>query len=221
MASRQRFWYDEIGTFHLANLRPFSLWKALQAGADSSPPGYHVILQLVKILPGDPLVTLRLPSILGYLLSLLAVYWFASRKLPAIAGVAAVLLITLSPFRAYALEARSYSLLVGFLAISAVLWQRIDEKRFMTPLFALFLALAVSCHYLAVVAVSSFGVAELTWTFLSRRIRWWVWAACLLATFPFCGFSTPSSIPGYFRSELLVAIQMGHGRLNLFVLPGP
>jgi uncharacterized membrane protein len=186
MASRKLFWFDEIYTFHLSNLHPFSfLWRALKAGADSSPPGYYLLLQFAKILPGDPLVTLRLPSILGYLLSLLGVYWFARRKLPAIAGVAVVLLITLSPFRAYALEARCYALLVGFLAISAVLCQRIGEKRFITPLFAVFLGLAVSCHYLAVVAVSCFGVAELTWTLLARRIRWGVWAACLLATSPF------------------------------------
>jgi len=96
-----------------------------------------------------------------------------------------VFLITLSPFRGYAVEARSYALLVGFLAISAVLWQRISEKRFMIPLLALFLTLAVSSHHLAVVAISSFAIAELVWTLLSRRIRWGVWAACLLATCPF------------------------------------
>jgi hypothetical protein len=135
--------------------------------------------------PGDPHVTLRLPSILGYILSLLGVYWFARKRLPLSAGLAAVVLITLSPFRWYALEARPYALLTGFLAISAVLWQRIGEKRFMTPLFALFLALSVSCHYYAVVAISSFCIAELTWTILSRRIRWGVWAACLAATCPF------------------------------------
>ena len=121
----------------------------------------------------------------GYILSLLGVYWFARKRLPVSAGLAAVLLITLSPFRGYALEARSYSLLVGLLAMSAVLWQRIDENRFMTPLLALFLTLAVSSHHLAVVALSSFGIAELAWSLQSRRIRWEVWAAYLLATCPF------------------------------------
>jgi hypothetical protein len=149
------------------------------------PPGYYVLVQLASTLPGDPLVTLRLPSIVGYLLSLVGVYWFAQRTLSAFAGLAAVFFIALSPFRAYAVEARSYALLVGFLAISAVLWQRIDEKRFMTPLFAVFLTLAVSSHHLAVIALASFGIAELTRTILSRRIRWGVWAACLLAMSPF------------------------------------
>jgi hypothetical protein len=185
-ASGKIFWYDELLTFHVSSIQPFSLlWKALQAGADGMPPGYYVIVQLARMLPGDPHVTLRLPSIFGYILTLLGVYLFTRKRLPELAGLIAVVLITLSPFRAYALEARSYSLLVGFLAISAVLWQRIDEKRFMIPLFALFLTLAVSCHYLAVVTISCFGIAELTWTILSRRIRWGVWAACVLATTPF------------------------------------
>ena len=191
-ANNRLFWYDELLTFHISNLHPFSLlWRALQAGVDGMPPGYYVLVQLARLLPGDPHVTLRLPSILGYILSLLGVYWFARKRLPVSAGLTAVFLITLSPFRGYAVEARSYALLVGFLAISAVLWQRINEKRFMTPLLALFLTLAVSSHHLAVVAISSFGIAELVWTLLSRRIRWGVWAACLLATCPFV-MSLPS-----------------------------
>ncbi len=185
-ARRKLFWYDELVTFHVSSLQPISLlWSALKTGVDAMPPGYYVIVQLARMFPGDPHVTLRLPSILGYILCLLGVYWFARKRLPVSAGLAAVVLITLSPFREYAVEARSYSLLVGLLAISAVFWQRIDEKRFMTPLFALFLTLAVSSHYFAVVAISFFGIAELTWTILSRRIRWGVWAACLLATCPF------------------------------------
>ena len=185
-AGGKLFWYDELLTFHISRLRPFSLlWRALQTGVDGSPVGYYVMVRLAGMLPGDPHITLRLPSIVGYLLTLLSVYWFARRRMPATAGLAAVLLITLSPFREYAVEARPYSLLVGFLGISAVLWQKIDENRFVTPLFALFLTLAVSSHYLAVVAVSCFGTAELARTLLSRQMRWGVWAGCLFASCPF------------------------------------
>jgi len=185
-ASKRLFWYDELYTLHVSGLQPFAFyWRALKAGIDSMPLGYHLLVRIARTFPGDPLVTLRLPSIVGYLMTLLGVYWFARKRLPAFAGLAAVFSTTLSPFRAYAIEARSYALIVGSLAIAAVLWQRIDEKRFMTPLFALFLTLAVSVHYLAVVAVAPFGMAELTWTLRSRRIRWRVWASCVLATCPF------------------------------------
>jgi hypothetical protein len=185
-ASKSLFWYDEIVTFHISALQPVSLLlRALKAGADAQPIGFYLIARAANMLPGDPLVTLRLPSIIGYLMTLLGVYWFVRKKMRAIAGLAAVLLIALSPLSVFALDARPYALMVGFFAISAVLWQRIDERRFMTPLFALFLTLAVSCHAYAVVAISFFAIAELTWTLMSRRIRWGVWAGCLLATAPF------------------------------------
>jgi Dolichyl-phosphate-mannose-protein mannosyltransferase len=180
------FWYDELVTFRVSALSPFAwFWRALAAGVDGMPPGYYLIVKLSRMLPGDPLVTLRLPSILGYLLCLLGVYLFIIKRLPAVAGLVAVLFITLSPFRAYALEARSYSLLVGLLAISVVCWQRIGETRFMTPLFALFLMLAVSCHYLAIFTILSIAGGELAYSLQSRRIRWRVWAACLAASGPF------------------------------------
>ena len=185
-ASQKLFWYDELVTLHISSLQPLSLlWRALQAGADGTPPGYYVFVQLARLFPVDPHVALRAPSVLGYILTLLGVYWFIRKTLPVSAGLVAVILITLSPFREFALEARPYSLLTGFLAVSAALWQRIGEKRFATPAFALFLALAVSCHHLAVIAIPCFCLAELTWTLASRRIRWGVWAAFLFTACPF------------------------------------
>jgi hypothetical protein len=79
-ASKKLFWYDELLTFHVSGLQPFSVfWSALKAGADGMPLGYYLLIRLVRMLPGDPLVTLRLPSILGYLMTLLGVYWFARK----------------------------------------------------------------------------------------------------------------------------------------------
>jgi len=185
-ASKRLFWFDELYTLHVSGLQPFAFfWRAFNSGVDGMPLGYHLLVRVARMFPGNPLITLRLPSILGYLITLLGVYWFARKRLPASGGLAAVFLIALSPFRQYAIEARSYALIVGFLAIAAVLWQRIDEKPFITPVFALFLTLAVAMHYLAAVAIAPFGMAELAWALRSRRVRWKVWVACLLATSPF------------------------------------
>jgi len=185
-AARQRFWYDEVFTFNVANLHPYSLhWKALREGVDAMPPGYYLLIRLVRKLRGDPHIAFRLPSIATYILSLLGVYWFAIREVPASAALTAVILMTLSPFRRYALQARPYSLLVGFLAISAALWQRVGGQWYILPLLALFLTLAVSCHYFAIIAIPSFGVAELTRTLASQQIRLGVWIALCIAIFPF------------------------------------
>ena len=185
-ASRRRFWFDELFTFHVSGLHPFSsLMQALKVGVDGMPPAYYAMVELARLIPVDPHTALRLPSICGYMLTLLGVYWFAEKSLPVLAGPTAVLLVSLSPFRDYALEARSYSLLVGFLAIAAVCWQRVDSKRFMALMLAVSLGLAVSCHHLAVVTISVFGVAELSWTAVNRRFRWKVWIACITASLPF------------------------------------
>jgi len=108
------------------------------------------------------------------------VYCFARKRLAVLPAAVAVLLLSLSPFRAFALEARSYALLVGFVAISLCLWQRAEDKRYMTPLLGLFLMLAVACHHLAVIVLGCFGAAELAWSFVTRRVRrgcgplsWW------------------------------------------------
>jgi hypothetical protein len=187
-AIKKPLWYDELLTFHVSQLQPFSrLWEALRAGVDGMPPGYYILVRFANMLSGDHHVTLRLPSIFGYLLGMLGVYWFTQKKLSVTSGLIAVLLMALSPFRAYALEARSYSLVVGFLVIAAVFWQRIGEKRLMVPLFALFLTLAVASHPLAVVIIYCFSAAELTWIAVSghNRVRWSVWISCLLGTSPF------------------------------------
>ena len=185
-ASRRQFWYDELITFYLSGLQSFSLlWKALEAAIDGMPPNYYVIVRLARMIPGDPHLILRLPSLAGYVLALVGVYLFARRRMSAVAGLTAAILIALSPLRQFAFEARSYALMVGFVAMAAVTWQRIGEKRFMTPLFGLFLALAVSCHHLAILLIPCFAIAELTSIVVSRRIRWAVWIAWFSAAVPF------------------------------------
>ena len=148
-------------------------------------PAYYMVVRLARVFSSDAQLALRLPSIAGYLLTLLGAYWFARKRLPAIAGLTAVLLVAVSPFRGYAVEARSYALLTGLLAIAAAAWQRIGERRLFTLLYGVFLTLAVSCHYYAVVAIGPFGIAELARVLKTRRIRWSVWAANLVAVAPF------------------------------------
>jgi len=185
-SNRKLLWYDELFTFHISGLHPFSqLWSALQAGVDGIPPLYYAIVQLARTLPGDPEILLRLPSIFAFLLLILAAFLFLRRSLGSQAGVAAALLISLSPFREFGYEARPYALLAGMVALAAVAWQRIGQRRFMTPLFGLFLTVAIGCHPTAVVLVSLFGLAELAVAIESRRIRWGVWTACIAATAPF------------------------------------
>jgi 4-amino-4-deoxy-L-arabinose transferase-like glycosyltransferase len=184
-AGGKLLWYDEVVTFDISSLHPFSrLYAALEAGADGMPPVYYALVQIARTLPGPPEILLRLPSILALLAVMLAAFLFLRRSLGPHAGVAGALLISLSPFREYGYEARSYAVLVGMLALAAVAWQRIGERRWMTPLFGLCLALAVACHPTAILLVAVFGLAELAAAIESRRIRWGACAACAAAAVP-------------------------------------
>ena len=83
LARARLLWYDELLTLHISHLQPFAqVWRALQAGVDGMPVGYYILVRLANLLPGDPEIVLRLPSIAGYLLSLIGVYWFARKRLP-------------------------------------------------------------------------------------------------------------------------------------------
>ncbi len=185
-AQGQFFWYDELLTVYTSSLHPFAmLWQALQTGVDSMPPAFYAFILLARNLSGKAELVLRLPSIAGYVLALLGVYWFAARRVqPAFAAIA-TLLLALSPFRDFALQARPYTLLVGFLAMAAVFWQRIEEKPWAWSLFACFLSLAAAVHHLAVMTVACFVAAELAVVYSSRRLRLGVWVGCFVAVIPF------------------------------------
>lgn len=183
---RTQLWYDELLTLHLSLLQPAArLWQALYAGADGMPPSYYAVVKLVGLLPFGPEVTLRLPSIAGYALTLFGTFWFVRKRLPGAAALTAALMVALSPLRGYALEARSYALLVGLLAVAAMLWQRVEEKRIFAILLCACLSLAVASHHVAVAALGIFGLAEFVWAAMYRRIRWSVWGTCAVAVIPF------------------------------------
>lgn len=178
-------WYDEILTLKVALLRPVSLqWRALYEGVDGMPLAYYLLLAPFTKLSANPHLALRLPSILGYVLAVVCSYLFVQRSSGPIAGLFAAILLAWSPFRYYAVEARAYALVVGLVALAAVLWQRVDSRGWNALLFACALTAATAFHHLAVMVLVCFGIAELVVAVTERRIRWMVWAAMALAVVP-------------------------------------
>lgn len=160
------FWLDELITIHVSSLRSSSaIWKALLAGADGMPLFYHWLTGQMSLLPLDPHIAFRLPSILGYLMAMIGVHAFVRKRFGFILGLVAAFLLALSPFEYCACEARSYALLVGLLAITAALWQRIEERWWFTLAFAVCLGLAVASHHLAILALACFSALNSSLTF--------------------------------------------------------
>jgi len=176
-ARAKPFWYDELFTFYLASLRPFqALWEALRHGADPMTPVYLSLSWVAAGLPGDPLINFRLWSILGYLMALAGIYLLSSKRYGGLIGLLAALVVALSPFRSYGMEARPYALLAGLLAVAAASWQRTGQSRAAAAVFAVTMPLAATVHYYAVLGIGVMACAEGVYAAANRRARWRVWA---------------------------------------------
>ncbi|MCL6545395.1 MAG: glycosyltransferase family 39 protein [Bryobacteraceae bacterium] len=185
-AGAKPFWFDELFTVLMAGLPSMAkVREVLAAGADAMPLFYYWLEKQAGTLPLDPHVAFRLPSVAGYVLAIAGVYFFVRRWLSPAAGLIAALVLALSPFREYAIEARPYALMVGFIALAAAFWQRIDDGRRYPLLLGASLALGVASHHYTVVALVCFGMAELTVVWLRRRWRWRAWIPLAAATAPF------------------------------------
>ena len=226
-AGRKRFWFDELLTLHVSGLPRFSdVLRALREGVDGMSPSYLAIMRVARRLPGDPHVTLRWPSLAGYLLTLAAVWFFLRYRSTATAAVTGVLIVCLSPFRTYAIEARPYALMTGLVACAAACWQRIGEKRWASPLFGLALLLAVSTHHFAVVLIGPFAAAEGIYFLRTRKVRAAVWISCAISLFPFVsslplllGFSGTYGTSYWSRATWLSAFQTYGPYLDMELKP--
>ncbi|QOY91121.1 glycosyltransferase family 39 protein [Paludibaculum fermentans] len=184
-AKTKPFWFDEILTIEVSSLpSPELRWQALYAGCDGMPPGYYWINAMAARLPFDDHIRWRGPELLGWLLALTGVYHFTAAVCGRSAGLAAVLLLALTPVSSYAWEARPYALLLGVLAWAAASWQRAERHWGWIAALAALLATATNLHYLAPLSVVCFALAETAVSLAERRLRWRIWAAFAAAAIP-------------------------------------
>lgn len=170
-------WFDEVFTAIIA-ARPLSeVFATLRTGADTSGPGYYVLLHALMPLADDMHLALRLPSILATSGAAWAVYAFARRDLPGGPSLIALAVVAVSQlYHGYSVEARPYALLACGSAVSLLAWQRADRWRWTVVLFAS-VAASVTVHYYAVFTLVPLALGEVVLTALTRRWRWRVWAA--------------------------------------------
>lgn len=193
-ARYRRLWLDEIMGLLIAKLPHASdIWRIVRTGADNQPPFYHLLTRTSIHMFGNDAWGLRLPSLAGYLLFCLSLYWFVSRRTSKLYGLLAFLFPSLTGCWYYATEGRPYGLVLGCTGLAAVCWQLIalnHARKLM--LVGLFLSLAgtLNLHYYSPLLFAPFAFAELVRTFKRRRIDKAVWLALILpslALIPYLG----------------------------------
>jgi hypothetical protein len=188
VSASKPLWFDEIGTWVVARQPTlFSMWSALKSGADGNPPALHVIERLTSHFIANQEIAFRLPSILGYCITLLCIFIFVRRRSDGLVALFCAYATLGTSLAGYAMEGRPYSLVVSCIALALVCYQKAPATRWMF-LMALSLMFAESLHYYAFFALFPFALAEGVVFLQTRTVRLAAWLAFAATLVPFVVF---------------------------------
>jgi mannosyltransferase len=165
----QGFWFDEANTAQLVRFSPGKM-LGLIPQSESTPPLYYCVAWVWARVWGDSEAGLRSLSALAGVLVVPVAYAAGARLMTRRAGLIVAALTACSPLLIwYSQEARSYSLLVLFSALSllAFVWARDAPTPRILMLWVLASGLALATHYFAALIVAP----EAVWLLVMHRRR--------------------------------------------------
>ena len=159
---------DSVPTYaqllHIQRSYPISL----------DPLVYHSLSFLSIKAFGAGAFALRLPSLLGYLLMQICLFFFVRRIGNEHAALFALAFPALTATLFYSAEGRPYGLLLGFYGLALLSWQtatrRQSQRTGCLILLALAVALTLNTHYFGVLLLLPLCAAELFRTIERRRL---------------------------------------------------
>ena len=180
----QPLWFDELFTWHIAQMPTLTgLWKAL-GPMDPSPPLYYIVTRIFQSIFGYGEFATRLPALISFLVALFFLFLIIDRRCGAITALTGVLLLCFSPAALLITNARTYTFILALCTISLWCWQvaAADNRRTL-PLLGLFLSLtmALYSHFYAFLLFVPIVAGDTYRSFQIRRIDWPVWLTLLLA----------------------------------------
>lgn len=168
-------WYDEMASRWAAEASSvIEFSERIKNSMDPSPPLFQFAQYVFVHLFGMAEWTGRLPSMIGYGVSLTFLYRFVAHRLDTLGGATAMAIMTLSGSIYYAQEGRPYGLSFGAAAVAMWSWQQYVERD--KPGYAMLCGAALftvaSLHYYSVLLSIPFALAELARWWERRRIDW-------------------------------------------------
>jgi hypothetical protein len=209
--SSRPLWHDELYTYYIAKAPTLKQFIAGITQIDLQPPLQYVLSRISLSILGDSAFATRLPSMVAFAVASLCLYYFVRHRLGRFYGLAAMLILWLSPFLYLAGEARPYGLVLGFFGIAMLGWQTaIEGRRRRLGLLALAVGVwgMIVSQAFSPLLVAIFAVAEFARSLERRRVDWPVWIA-LLAPSPFVVLYIPifrrfeglSALPPQFQAS--------------------
>lgn len=215
--SMRALWYDELTTYYIAKSSTLERFFSALANFDLNPPLQAALTMLTFRWFGDSNFAARIPSMLAFWVASVCLYQFVSYRLGRFYGLIAMLTLWSTTFFQYASEARPYALMIAFLGIAMVNWQR-SWKTARRPLRLFGTGLGVAgilmSHVFGSLALIPLGIAEIVRSLDRRKVDWPMWAAfiapapCLLVCLPMLHQYGHLALvcPPQFQASLLKAI---------------
>jgi hypothetical protein len=175
LAAHRALWYDELFSYHTQRLPTVAaMIAALNDGVDQMPMWFALMSRPFAWLPLAPEIAMRIPALLGVLVMGLALFGVVAKHLGTLYGFIAMLFPLCTGVAPYALEARSYGLVLGFGGLALWFWQRAADRRGPWPAVAMSLCLSgtLGAHYYAGLLLGPLALAELVRQQQARRRDW-------------------------------------------------
>ena len=181
VASKGVITNDELFTLYIARLPHFrDVWAALATGAEQTPPLFYALSRADIHLFGTSGLALRLPEILAFAVMCVCLFHVVARRTSAVYGFLAMLFPFMTTAFNYVFEARAYALVMASSSFGLLCWLWAAEgRRRMLALagLAVSLAVAISCHYYAVLCLFPLALGETVRSLRRKQVDGGVWLA--------------------------------------------
>jgi Dolichyl-phosphate-mannose-protein mannosyltransferase len=169
-------WLDEFLVLTTDSTPSFSqivhIQKAYPISLD--PLAYHAVAHAAILAFGPNAFSIRLPSLVGFLVMQVCLFVFVRRIASERAAVFALAFPALTDALYFSAEGRPYSMMLGLTGLAMISWQsatRSESRRTVAlGTMAVALALILNCHYSGVLLLVPFYFAELSRTLKRRAI---------------------------------------------------
>lgn len=169
-------WIDEFNvleTVRISNLR-WLIHVQLTTPISFDPLGYLLFIHALTVLFGATALVMRVPSMLGYLLMQVCLFYFVRRITTERAAIFALAFPALIGVVNYSVDARPYAPLLGLCALALLSWQtatRESSKRTVAlVVLSASLILAVNTQYYGVLLFIPICIGELVRLIERRRV---------------------------------------------------
>jgi Dolichyl-phosphate-mannose-protein mannosyltransferase len=215
----RHLWYDELHTFYIAQATSMHRFIDEIRLLDLNPPLTYVLVRVSMRVLGPTELGARMPAIIGYFLGSMGAFVFIARRVGALWAAAGVGLFWCNEFFYLSAEARPYGILVAFLGLTLVSWDRAANYRAdQSGRWRALAGVAVGAtgmllsHVYAPLWIMPFWVAELVRDWRQRRVDWPLWAtlilplAACLTYIPLVQNVSGAVFPSWFQGSLTRAL---------------